>query len=340
MVEKHLTGKHFLRKHLEAMTHVLALLQYWFFIEFGLGSSWELLPEYLVYYVFMCLPIVFYANAFWLIPSFLRRKKWLVYVVLAMLLCSILGAIFLLLIMLANIGQTLLAATLASCIFLGFVTSFGYRFSKDWIVNIGVVEKLNAEKSAMELAFLKSQIDPHFLFNTLNSLVALALSEKGEKTADAIAKLGTLMRYNLHDSHAERISLEKEIDYLQKYIDLQQLRMSDNCRIEFNLRIENKDLQQLKIAPMLLMPIVENAFKFGVHPSESSDIRIDLQMTNLSLEMQVENTIVRKASKMESGGIGLQNVRNRLQLLYPGNHRLIAENRGNQFIVHLSIELT
>ena len=86
MVEKHLTEKLFLRKHLEAVIHVLALLQYWFFIEFGLGSSWESLPEYLVYYVFMCLPIVFYANAFWLIPSFLRRKRWLVFVLLAMLL--------------------------------------------------------------------------------------------------------------------------------------------------------------------------------------------------------------------------------------------------------------
>jgi two-component system, LytTR family, sensor kinase len=200
-------------------------------------------------------------------------------------------------------------------------SSFAYRLIKDWILHERVKSKLEAEKTNMELAFLKTQINPHFLFNTLNNLYALSLEEKAAKTSDAITKMGALMRYNLHESQSETILLIKEVDYLQQYIELQKLRIVEESGLKVITDFELCKPEFERIAPMILLPYVENAFKFGVSTVENGLIEIILKLDGGILTMHVKNKI-HQHFVTHRGGIGLQNVKNRLALVYPRKHRV------------------
>lgn len=294
-------------------------------------------------------PIIFYVNAFVLIPAFLKKKKWIHYGLIitvgGVVLEVIRTAVYL------QLGgensdywpafqkEFLGYHHLGDPISLGLLISTAYVFTKDWILNLRLIEQLRAEKLSTELAYLKAQVDPHFLFNTLNSLYALALEEKAVNTADSIAKLGTLMRYNLHDSQAEVITLNKEIDYLQKYIDLQRLRATEQNFIEFVVEVNEAD-RQIQIAPMLLIPFIENAFKYGVSPTEVTFINIKINLENHRLRLQVTNSIIKNASAKEKGGFGLKNVKKRLNLLYANRHQLTYGEKENTFTVNLEINLS
>ena len=135
---------------------------------------------------------------------------------------------------------------------------------------------LEKEKSTAELNSLKQQINPHFLFNTLNSLYALGIEEKSKKTADGIAKLGTLMRYNLNDAQKELIPLSKEINYIKEYIELQELRLTNNNKLTIN--ILESGIDDYQIAPLLLIPFIENAFKYGVSATEKTKIDLKIKI--------------------------------------------------------------
>lgn len=196
---------------------------------------------------------------------------------------------------------------------------------------------LEKEKSAAELNALKQQINPHFLFNTLNSLYALGIEEKGEKTADGIAKLGTLMRYNLNDAQKTYIPLSKEIDYIKNYIELQRLRLSDNNRLTVNIKAEGKE--DYYIAPLLLIPLVENAFKFGLSARENTHIKLDIELKGTLLIMHIFNTIPKNIEQAKGNGIGITNTRKRLASLHPKAYELIIEETTTEFETHLEIEL-
>lgn len=219
---------------------------------------------------------------------------------------------------------------------LGFILSTGYKFTKDWIINLTIIDRLKSENLSRELSFLKAQVDPHFLFNTLNSLYALALQENSDKTADGIIKLSTLMRYNLHDSQAPKISILKEIGYIEKYISLQRLRASEKNKITFELQ---KETHELEIAPMLLIPFVENAFKYSLNPIEIAFIEVSIIIIGNDLTLKVCNSIATN-SIGEKSGIGLKNVKNRLELLYPDSHSLLANKIKNEFQAELRINLS
>ncbi len=223
--------------------------------------------------------------------------------------------------------------------FLGLFFSWIWVTVRDWWKNIRLIERLQAEKMQSELDFLKVQVDPHFLFNTLNSLYALALEEDSPKTADSIIKLSALMRYNLHDTNEEQISIEKEIDYIEKYIALQKLRLNADNRVVLKIAVQDQDHKALKIAPLLLIPFVENVFKYGVSPSKPSEMHIELVVNDHAIVMTTQNEIHAIEPSDHSGGVGLRNVRNRLALFYPGKHSLSAERRGNQYFTHLKIHL-
>jgi len=197
---------------------------------------------------------------------------------------------------------------------------------------------LEKEKSASELNALKQQVNPHFLFNTLNSLYALGIEEKGEKTADGIAKLGTLMRYNLNDAQKDFIALSKEIDYIKKYIELQELRITSNNELRIN--IVNTGIDEYKIAPLLLIPFIENAFKYGISTTEKTFLELEIAIYNNSLVMELTNTVVNQRPAKNSNGIGLSNTRKRLAALYPKQYELIIEETPTEFEVHLEIELS
>lgn len=192
-------------------------------------------------------------------------------------------------------------------------------------------EKLNAE-----LAYLKAQINPHFLFNTLNSIYALAI-DKSDETPTAVVKLSGLMRYVLQDAEREFVPMAREMEYLSDYIDLQQIRW--NHKVDVNLMIKG-DQEGKRIAPLILQPFVENAFKHGVSADAPSSIRVLIAIHANALTFIVENKKLRKnISESDKSGIGVDNTKQRLALIYPGIHKLQIQDKDEKFKVSLSIKL-
>jgi len=193
------------------------------------------------------------------------------------------------------------------------------------------------EKLHAELAYLKAQVNPHFLFNTLNSIYALAL-EKSDRTPDAIVKLSSMMRYVLLDTGREKVPLEKEITYLANYIDLQQTRFEGSSQVDFSV---SGHPEGKSIAPLLLIPFVENAFKHGVNPEDPSAIliRIDIRDEQLLLHVLNKKVLLPKPVPVPSG-LGIQNTRQRLQLLYPARFTLYIDDGTKDFSVSLTLNLT
>jgi two-component system LytT family sensor kinase len=190
--------------------------------------------------------------------------------------------------------------------------------------------------------FLRSQINPHFLFNALNTLYASALIENADKTADGIQKLGDMMRFMLHENELPTIQLSREIDYLRNYLDLQMLRFGSQTNLELEINIQDAACQG-EIAPMLLIPFVENAFKHGISTKEKSWIRLNLRCIAGSVHLDLVNSVhpdkpTNEKSREESG-IGLENVKGRLALLYPQQHQLNIVANDSDYFVHLSVQI-
>lgn len=201
--------------------------------------------------------------------------------------------------------------------------------------------KTALDHSEAGLDFLRWQINPHFLFNALNTLYGTALQEKASATGEGIQKLGDMMRFMLHDNVMEHIPLDKEIAYLQNYIALQRLRTQGSPDILIDVTI-NETLCDHEIAPMLLIPFVENAFKYGISQRNKSRISVSLSCTANKIYFDVFNTVhaIRSSDvEYDSMGIGLNNVRQRLALLYPGKHDLSIRETGTEFFVHLTIQI-
>lgn len=198
-------------------------------------------------------------------------------------------------------------------------------------------QKIKAQHVQTELELLKSQIHPHFLFNTLNNLFGL-VRKLDERVADGIAQLSHLLRYMIHESNVDRIELEKEILQVRRLIDLQKLRFSEEDDISIDFTIDG-GIEGVRIPPMLLIPFVENAFKHGISLEESSFIEIYLRGGEEDLEFRVKNSIHHPIEKEEETppGTGLKNVKRRLDLLYPKSHALWITQTENEFLVKLMI---
>lgn len=222
-------------------------------------------------------------------------------------------------------------------------TPCAWYFYKHKFEKLTEIELLKTElgKSDANLNFLKSQINPHFLFNALNTLFGTALQENAERTGEGIQKLGDMMRFMLHENTLDKISLTREVEYLNNYIDLQKLRISRSGDIKIDTNIEEQ-LNSLQITPMLLIPFIENAFKHGISLQQPSHIKMTLQTKESTLYFDINNSIYIKADndpeKLKSG-IGLENVKQRLLLLYDGKHELIIRESANEFFVHLTLQL-
>ncbi|MBC9930253.1 histidine kinase [Chitinophaga qingshengii] len=195
--------------------------------------------------------------------------------------------------------------------------------------------------STANMDFLRAQINPHFLFNALNTLYGTALQEEAPRTSEGIQKLGDMMRFMLHDNHLAKIPLDKEVAYLQNYIDLQRLRVMSSPDILIEVNIDESQCEH-EIAPMLLIPFVENAFKHGISLRNRSRIVISLSCNAEQLFFDVVNTVHQRPEndpERDSMGIGLNNVRERLALLYPNRHELSIRHTANEFFVHLTIDV-
>ena len=196
--------------------------------------------------------------------------------------------------------------------------------------------------SDANLQFLRSQINPHFLFNVLNTLYGTALTEQADRTAGGIQKLGDMMRFMLHENTLHHIPLSREIDYLLNYIDLQNLRIVTSEAIDIKMNIPNT-YSDRSIAPMLLIPFIENAYKHGVSFKQRSWINISLQHTADGLQLDVNNSIHPEREndpEKQRSGIGLENVKQRLKLLYPDKHELVIRGNQTEFFIHLTLQLS
>ncbi|HEY5826526.1 MAG TPA: histidine kinase, partial [Cyclobacteriaceae bacterium] len=209
-----------------------------------------------------------------------------------------------------------------------------YRHQQSAMLLEQTAKELEKEKLAAELKLLKSQINPHFLFNTLNNLYALTLNHSS-KSPEVVYKLSQLMSYMLYDSNQSEVSLEKEVEYIQNYIALEKIRYS-NLDISMNVFDELKDV---RIAPLLILPFVENSFKHGASSQLSSGfIRIDISVQAQTLVIKVENSKIDPEIPRRPSGIGLQNLRKRLELIYPERHTLQIFDEEDVYLVILKID--
>lgn len=192
------------------------------------------------------------------------------------------------------------------------------------------------EKSDAELSYLKAQINPHFLFNTLNSIYSLAI-DKSDNTAPAVAKLSGMMRYVISDATKEFVPLEKEIAYIKSYIELQRVRFGESIHLFFEISGNPAGKQ---IAPLILIPFIENAFKYGVNAEEDSMIRIHIFIEENKLNMEVQNNKVNvQMAHEDKTGTGIANTQSRLRLLYPARHLLKIADNEKEFSVSLTLIL-
>ncbi|HRY31950.1 MAG TPA: histidine kinase [Bacteroidales bacterium] len=216
-------------------------------------------------------------------------------------------------------------------------TTFGIlmKFMIDWFSTQKLKAELLAQKQSSELALLRTQINPHFLFNTLNNLYSLVY-KKSDVAPSVVMKLSEIMRYMLYDTNAEKVPLDKEINYLRSFIELQQLRIRVDNFIHLEIRGETSDRM---IPPMLLIPFVENAFKHGKKdvPAPGISVMIDVDGDTMHFEIWNYCSMPNSSATDPYHGIGLKNVARRLQLMYPGAHELSVAPCGEKFLVKLNI---
>jgi hypothetical protein len=279
----------------------------------------------------------FYVNVYYLFPRFLLRAQAWAYLWRILALCAGIMLIQVVLEMqypghpLRTLPNIVIIKFFVSIMIIG--TGTGYAYIEKMIRD----QRLQQEQLRTELSFLRSQVSPHFMFNTLNSMVALA-RKRSDKLEPALIELSNLMHYMLYESDQEKVSLSKEINYLQSYIDLQTLRFGHQVQIIFSMQ---HPPEERYIEPMLLIPLIENAFKHGIGLIDDPEINIQLKVdgNRLSLEVRNKYNLYTQEVKDKVAGIGLTNLVRRLKLLYPDKHEIIAEKNGHWFNASLKIQL-
>lgn len=331
----------------------------------SVADLWKYAPALKDFIVYLALILFFYFNFFWLIPTFYFKRKYAPFFLIT-LVC------FGLIVLLPNalVGrqeapprgdafhpmvpvpipekqpppgefhqpppypqhdERSLLMELSHQIFL-FLAVFFFSL----IIKISIRWKqTEREKLNAELSYLKAQINPHFLFNTLNTIYSLSI-EQSEQTPSAITKLSGMMRYVLSDAGSNMVPVQRELDYIRDYIALQQLRFGDAVPVSFQLKGQATGQQ---IAPLILITFVENAFKHGVNAAESSDISIEITLHEKQLLFTAFNNKV-TVQHDDNGGLGIENTKQRLQLVYPGRHTLTINDTPAYFSVSLILQLT
>jgi hypothetical protein len=221
--------------------------------------------------------------------------------------------------------------------FLVFTVGTCIAVIQRWLKTEETRKETESEKLNTELSFLKSQINPHFFFNTLNNIYSLAIV-RSEKTAPAVMKLSSIMRYILTETTQNLVPLQNEVDFIHNYIELQQVRLTEKTIVLFE---STGDIEDKVVAPLIFIPFIENAFKYGISTKHDSTIEINLSVINNSIDLKVKNYIVASENNMlENTGIGINNVKRRLELMYPGKYELSHEAKDNYYFVHLEIQLS
>nr|WP_299342936.1 histidine kinase [Allomuricauda sp.] len=306
--------------------------------------------------------LIFYGNYYFLIPKYFRERRkwryWLLTLGSFFAVCLVESVVDIVVLIqkqpavdssgqnpddFSRFATLVFANTLTANLFC-LVFAFAYRFPKDWIRNEKQKNQLERDKLRSELDFLKAQINPHFLFNGINSIYHLIGSDDA-LAKDTLLQFSGLLRYQLYQGNVDFISLNKELEYLRNYIRIEEVRKGEDAMfsIEFP-NLDDERLSVLKIAPLLISPFLENAFKYLSHNSDRNRnfVNIDLAMKDAELYFRIENSTDSKLKKgpESNGGIGLANVKRRLGLIYPdGRHELKIDPEGNTFTVELKLKL-
>jgi len=299
----------------------------------------------------------FYINYLWLVPHYLSKSRFIMYFAGIMLMLS--ACFFSTTIYIRHKykietaenernGQQQNVTThhrpprfrgYFSSLFCFAILSLGtsIRVTEGWYINEKQKKEMENQKLGAELSLLKSQINPHFFFNTLNSIYSLAII-KSDRTSEAVLKLSELMRYIIYDTERKVVPLLKEVEYIANYIELQRLRLPDEVKV--NLRT-NLGESIAVIEPLLLLPFVENAFKHGVDVEKGGTITIDIKLTGNRLNLHVENPLVEDTGNIKDKhrGIGVNNTLKRLELLYQDNFTFTAGPVKNNYVVDLVLKI-
>jgi len=344
--------KKWLKSLLEIALVVLVFQLFWLSYYLFLGKPWpnDRIGMYRVgTHITQC--GIFLVAAYFLFPQYAKKKKFIPFLLLSVVGLLIFTQLF-------DVARGFLTApifhtlnpdpqqktkVLAPSYFVPnlitaltyYLLGLGFAFAKDWFVKERTALVLEKEKAQAELSLLRNQLNPHFLFNTINNIYYLALIQS-TKTADALLKLSDLLRYVLHEK-SDWVSLDKEYQYLLKFIELHRLRFPKD---QINLELGQEDqFTSYQIPPMLLLTFIENAFKHGESGTETEPVILKLSIEGNKLLYSVRNKIARGISKDLNNGIGIPNLMKRLQILYPNQHKILMVESKDYFIAELEIDL-
>ena len=294
-----------------------------------------MLTENLLMIFFYLIPVFLTTYlGFWAKEKFFDARRYFIYVI-AMLVVVAIGVAAYELLFNSRYGHISDSPTrnVINCIFIHFFT-LGLQYFKRGLVNQYQLQELKAKTAMTELNALKAQINPHFLFNTLNNIYGMNRIDP-ENGSEMIMELSDVMRYHLEFSKVGQVSLEDEIQLLQSYLKLEQLRLSDTCDVQIDFEQADGDL---KISPLLFLPFVENAFKHGTHPIQACFVHLQLKTKADQLLFSIKNSIITNR-KVVKTNFGLQNTKQRLELIYPKQHELKIIQNEEIHLVELQIEL-
>jgi LytS/YehU family sensor histidine kinase len=295
-----------------------------------------------VFFVAIC-----YFNIFYLFPKYLKdRNLWLHFAALALSAAAI-TPIKTFFFYIVSYGSPDAQQSYISNQFFIFLSTFFvgvsttiYKVMNDWVIQQRDKKELESQTLQSELKFLKSQINPHFLFNTLNSLYALTL-KKSDLAPEIVLKLSEMMRYMLYECNEKEVTLEKEINYLKNYLELEKIRHGNKMAIDLKI---SGDISAQRIAPLILIPFIENSFKHGINNQVTQGfVNLELAVEDHDLMMNLENSkspSLPKINGRRSGGIGLVNVKRRMEILYPQKHHLDILESPNTYKISLNLNLS
>lgn len=289
---------------------------------------------------------VFYVNIFFLFPKFYEGSKY------KYILASVV-IIFLMFLIIHAINKLIfwnphrrhhndwfeMFFSFRYLLWLSFIYLIGTVYSIQHMLNQQIIhnKKMMEEKLETELQLLKAQINPHFLFNALNNIYSLTYL-KSEKAPESVLKLSEMLRYVIEDCSLEKVPIRNEIDYMQNLIDFYQMKSPGRRKVQFTKEVEHMDIH---IAPMIFIPFIENSFKYSrIEEDKSGFILIDLRESDGRLNFTIKNSIFLARTILNGSRKGIVNVQQRLEIIYPGKHKLIVGEKDNVHIVELEIDLT